>query len=95
LKSRQGNPQPHDVQQWNYEGLRFSAEPARIDASGTTGCFDGTVPVYRAYNNAFSPEGVRNAWDSVHRYTTNRSDIEQLVTQFGWRDEGVAFCTRQ
>jgi N-acetylneuraminic acid mutarotase len=94
LKALQVFPTPRDVQQWNYEGLRFAAEPARIDAAGVS-CPTGTLPVYRGYNNAYPLTGPRNTWDSMHRYSTNRADIEQMVTQFGWRDEGIAFCSPQ
>jgi hypothetical protein len=94
LKSLQKVPAPIDVQQWNYEGLSFAAEPPQIGVSGP-GCTAGTIPVYRAYNNAYPPVGPKNPWDSAHRYSANQADIQQMVTQFGWRDEGIAFCSPQ
>jgi photosystem II stability/assembly factor-like uncharacterized protein len=94
LKSLQKVPAPIDVQQWNYEGLSFAAEPAQIGASGP-GCMPGTIPVYRAYNNAYSVAGLKKPWDSTHRYSASQADIQQMVTQFGWRDEGIAFCSPQ
>jgi hypothetical protein len=94
LKSLQIIPTPNDVQQWNYEGLTFAQEPPVAGASGAT-CPAATTPVYRAYNNAFTQKGAKNSWDSMHRYTTGRADIDELVVLFGWRDEGVAFCSRQ
>jgi hypothetical protein len=94
LKSLQRVPIPADVQQWNYEGLSFAGTAPQMGASGAS-CPAGTVPVYRGYNNAYPPAGPKNAWDSVHRYSTNQADIQQLVTQFGWRDEGIAFCARE
>ena len=75
-----------DVQQWNYEGLAFTETPPQSDGT----CPVGTMPVYRAYNNAYS--SGKSPWDSTHRYSTSHDDIEQLVSQFGWSDEGVVFC---
>lgn len=94
LKAAQQSPPPHDLQQWNYEGLRFAQEPPLIDAAGTH-CPAGTLPVYRGYNNAYTTAGTKNAWDSVHRFSTNRADIQQMVKLFGWREEGMAFCSPQ
>ena len=92
LKSLQEVPTPIDVQQWNYEGLSFAEEPAQIGVTGPD-CTPGTIPVYRAYNNAYPAAGPKNLWDSAHRYSPNQTDIQQMVTQFGWRDEGIAFCS--
>jgi hypothetical protein len=92
LKARQVFPLPSDVQQWNYEGLRFRVEPAAASASGAD-CPADTMPVYRGYNNAYPPAAPKNPWDSVHRYSTSRADIQQMVANFGWRDEGIAFCS--
>ena len=94
LKALQITPTPNDVQQWNYEGLTFAQEPPVHDATGDR-CPVGTSPVFRAYNNAFARDGSRNPWDSVHRYATSRADIDEMVNLFGWRDEGIAFCSRQ
>jgi uncharacterized protein DUF5648/galactose oxidase-like protein len=94
LRAMQVTPQPESVQQWNFEGLPFAAEPPLVDATGAR-CPAGSSPVYRAYNNAFLPGGVRNAWDSMHRYSASHTDIEQMVALFGWRDEGIAFCALQ
>jgi hypothetical protein len=94
LKALQITPRPTGVQQWNYEGLSFAQEAPVSDVTGTH-CPAGTSPVYRAYNNAFTRDGVRNPWDSVHRFATSRTDIDEMVNLFGWRDEGIAFCTRQ
>ena len=93
LKALQFTPAPPNVRQWNYEGLRFAADPRQEDPSGPS-CAAGTLPVYRGYNNAFSPAGIEHGWDSAHRYSTNHADIEQLVAYFGWRDEGIVFCTQ-
>lgn len=92
LKGLQKVPRPLDVPQWNYEGLSFSAVPAQVSAAGES-CTAGTIPVYRAYNNAYPSSGPKNTWDSAHRFSTNWKDIEQMVTSFGWRDEGIAFCS--
>ena len=42
------------------------------------GCFDGTTPVYRAYNNGFA-RGI----DSNHRITNNQAAIQAVVAR-GW-----------
>ena len=94
LKSLQRMPTPTDVQQWNYEGLVFSEFPQQ-SGDAEAGCMTGTIPVYRAYNNAYPSGEPKNPWDSAHRYTINQADIQQLVTQYGWSDEGIAFCSRQ
>lgn len=94
LKALQTVPAPSDVQQWNYEGLRFAEVPPLLGATGAS-CAVGTLPVFRAYNNAYPAAGPKNPWDSAHRYSANQADIQQLVTQFGWRDEGIAFCSPQ
>ena len=91
LKSLQRTPAPLDVQQWNYEGLSFAESPVETGAGAH--CPLGTIPVYRGYNNAYPASGPKNSWDSMHRYSTSHADIQQMVTQFGWIDEGIAFCS--
>ena len=91
LKALQKSPTPADEQQWNSEGNGFYTVAAVPGANGNRTCLAGTVPVYRAYNNAFAQDGKRNAWDSNHRFSTSRADIDQLINM-GWSDEGVAFC---
>ena len=86
LQSLELVPTPQSVQQWNYEGLTFSETPPI-----TTGCPDGTIPVYRYYNNAFN-NGVKNAWDSNHRYGTEKVALDAFATTSGWKAEGIAFC---
>lgn len=66
---------------WNFESLDFFST---VPAGG--GCFDGTTPVYRAYNNGFA-RGI----DSNHRISRNRDAILQVVAR-GWIDEGVVMC---
>jgi hypothetical protein len=93
LKMLQKSPVPTNVQQWNSEGNGFyTVAIVADDANGNRSCLTGTVPVYRAYNNAYTKEGVRNAWDSNHRFSTNHTEIDQLVNSHGWSDEGIAFC---
>jgi hypothetical protein len=94
LKALQVTPVPSDVQQWNYEGLRFAQEPPLIDDDFQLSCPAGTLPVYRIYNNGYSRDGLRNR-DSSHRYSTDRADIRRMITWLGWRDEGIAFCSPQ
>ena len=66
---------------WKFESLDFAT--TRLV---TSQCADGTVPVYRAYNNGFA-----RRIDSNHRLTTNRTAIDQVVAR-GWVDEGIAMC---
>lgn len=92
LKALQKSPLPINVQQWNSEGNGFYAVAIVVDANGNRTCLTGTVPVYRAYNNAYAQTGKRNAWDSNHRFSTSHAEIDQLVNNHGWSDEGIAFC---
>ena len=89
-----GNPGTERCTGVNYEGLSFSVVSPESEGSVAT-CPAGTVPVFRAYNNAYPITHPRNPWDSAHRYASDRADIEQMVEGFGWSDEGVAFCSRQ
>ncbi|MEO8134863.1 MAG: S41 family peptidase [Betaproteobacteria bacterium] len=90
LMAAQVKPTPAAIQQWNYEGLDFKTSVPVGNGAGRT-CPAGTVPVLRAYNNAFPLSGPRNPWDSNHRFTRFQADIDALVGQ-GWRDEGVVLC---
>ena len=92
LKSSQIVPTPSTVQQWNYEGIAYAATPPVVGANNVPACPAGTLPIYRAYNNAFPLAGPRNPWDSNHRFTPLQTDIVTMVS-LGWRDEGIAFCT--
>jgi hypothetical protein len=67
---------------WTYEELSF-----RIQLPAASTCPDGTVPVYRLYNDRFAFN------DSNHRFTTWFSEVAPLQAQ-GWVYEGVAFCAR-
>jgi hypothetical protein len=93
LKAVQIVPTPTTVQQWNYERDEYLTTPVTVNADNSRSCPAGTLPLYRAYNNAFPATGGKNPWDSNHRFTPDPTDIATLVTQFGWRDEGIAFCT--
>ena len=94
LRALQITPTPTTVPQWNYEGLGFSTTPAIAAANGARACPANTLPVYRAYNNAFPLSGPKNPWDSNHRLTLALSDIAAMVA-IGWRDEGIVFCAAQ
>ncbi|MEO8137096.1 MAG: DUF1800 family protein, partial [Betaproteobacteria bacterium] len=72
---------PATQKRWNFESLDFFST---VPAGG--GCFDGTTPVYRAYNDGFA-RGV----DSNHRITRNAAAIAQVVAR-GWKNEGVVMC---
>ena len=91
LKALQKTPVPTNLQQWNYERIEYNTTPPVV-VNGALACPAGTSPLYRAYNNAFSPTGVKNPWDSNHRFTPARADIAAMVA-VGWRDEGLQFCT--
>lgn len=96
LKSLQQNPVPSTEQQWNYEGQGFSANtpiPA-VAAGSPPSCPAGSVPVYRAYNNAWDASG-KKPWDSNHRFSTDLNDIQEVVTKYGWSNEGVVMCSPQ
>jgi len=67
---------------WNSEGYAFKV--SLPDRPGH--CRTGTLPVYRAYNNAF----VHGA-DSNHRYALDTALLQPLVAQ-GWIEEGLVFC---
>ncbi|MEO8738698.1 MAG: DUF3466 family protein [Casimicrobiaceae bacterium] len=91
LKALQRVPTPTTVQQWNYEGLVFSEIPANPGRLSPV-CTPNTTPVWRAYNNAYPLTGGKNPWDSTHRYSSTRADILDMITRFGWIDEGIVFC---
>lgn len=75
------DPRRLTVKSWNFESLDFSSTPP----SGGQ-CPNGTVPVYRAYDNGFA-RGI----DSNHRITTSQAAIAQVVAR-GWASEGVVMC---
>jgi hypothetical protein len=95
IKSLEVKTRPTDKQQLNFEGKVFYANlpiPSAT-AGGTATCPAASVPLYRAYNAAFGPQGKRN-YDSNHRFSTSRADIEEVVQQ-GWIDEGMVMCVPQ
>ena len=51
----------------------------------------GTQPVYRSYNNRFSPDPAQN--DGNHRITPSYGDHLRQTRFLGYNDEGIAFCT--
>jgi serine protease len=65
---------------WSYEGFAFRAQ---VPVAGA--CPQGTVPVYRAYNNRFAFQ------DSNHRFTTSLAIYNGMTAQ-GWLAEGVVMC---
>ncbi|MDP4029534.1 MAG: hypothetical protein Q8P42_11305 [Gallionella sp.] len=92
LKSLQQTPIPGAAQQWNYEGQGFSANtPIPAVSGGAPTCPAGSAPVYRAYNNAWVANG-KNPWDSNHRFSTDPDDIQEVVTKYGWQNEGIVMC---
>jgi hypothetical protein len=91
LKSLQVSPTPSTHPQWNYEGTGLYSVAPVINAQGQLQCLSGSVPVYRAYNNAYPKGGGKNAWDSNHRYSTRSADIDDMVAK-GWVAEGITLC---
>ena len=91
LLAMQVVPAPATAQQWNHEGLAFAATPAVVNDDATRSCPLGRIAVHRAYNNAWR-QGVRNPWDSNHRYSTDPAAIEAMVRSYGWSDDGIAWC---
>ena len=72
---------PATEKRWNFESLDFVTTTPVGGA-----CPNGTVPVYRAYNNGFA-RGV----DSNHRITPDPAGIAQVVGR-GWISEGIVMC---
>jgi carboxyl-terminal processing protease len=93
LRAAQVKPTPAGAQQWNYEGNGYSVSAPTVAGDGSKSCPVGTQPVYRAYNNAFPTSGAKNPWDSNHRYSTYRADIQFLLKNENWRDEGIVLCS--
>lgn len=92
LKALQITPTPLSRQQLNFEGKTFSASvptPAAVAGSSPV-CPVKSMPLYRAYNAAYTAAGKKN-YDSNHRFTTSRADINEVVAK-GWVDEGVVMC---
>jgi hypothetical protein len=92
VASLQAYPTPGTTPQWNFEGLAFR-ETRPVAQGAVTACPAGTVPIYRAYNNAYH-DGVKNPWDSNHRLTTDAAAISDLVNGYGWTNEGVVMCAQ-
>lgn len=49
------------------------------------------MPVYRYYNNALRA-GVKNPWDSNHRYGTDKIGLDAFATANNRAGEGIVFC---
>jgi len=61
---------------WRYEGIAFHIQLASTDGL----CTDGTIPLYRLYNNGMG--GAPN-----HRYTTSMAILDEMIAS-GWIFEG-------
>lgn len=88
LKAQQATT-PASQPRWNFESLDFVTSPSPSPSSSPPSngtCPNGTVPVYRAYNNGFA-----RRVDSNHRITTNTAGIAAVVAR-GWINEGVVMC---
>jgi hypothetical protein len=95
VKSLQTIPTPLDRQQFNFVGTSFRASVPSRGADGLSAltCPQATIPVYRAYNAAYGLTGKKN-YDSNHRLSTSRADIDTMVAM-GWTDEGLVMCVPQ
>jgi alpha-tubulin suppressor-like RCC1 family protein len=80
------NPNNSVAAGWAYENIAFYTVPATLGA-----CPAGHDPVYRSYNNRYSPDPARN--DGNHRITPSFNDHFRAINFFGYVDEGVAFCS--
>ncbi len=92
FKALQTKPTPTIRQQLNFEGKVFSASvptPAAVAGSPPM-CPVKSIPLYRAYNAAYTAAGKKN-YDSNHRFTASRADINEVVAK-GWVDEGFVMC---
>ena len=79
------NPTNNPALGWSYEGIAFyTVLPT------AAGCPAGNYPIYRSYNNRFSPDPAKN--DGNHRITPSYNDYLRSVRFFGYADEGIAFC---
>lgn len=65
---------------WAYEGIAYYV---KLPTQGA--CPAGTLPIYRAFNN----RQMFN--DGNHRFSTDRSAIDELVAK-SWVFEGIAMC---
>ena len=92
LKSLQTTPTPANLQQLNFEGKVFSASVPKAALGGGSPpiCPVASIPLYRAYNAAYTAAGKKN-YDSNHRFTTSRADIAEVVAK-GWVEYGVVMC---
>lgn len=72
---------PATQKRWNFESLDFSSTPSDGGA-----CENGTIPVYRAYNDGYT-HGV----DSNHRMARRLSAIQEVLDR-GWLNEGAVMC---
>lgn len=74
---------PATQKRWNFEDLDFYTTPALAGD-----CPEGTLPVWRAYNN-----GQARGIDSNHRYARHPAAIQEVVAR-GWINEGVMMCAQ-
>jgi hypothetical protein len=79
------NPTNDATLGWRFESIEFYTV---VPQAGT--CTGGFYPVYRSYNNRFSPEPAKN--DGNHRITPSYIDYQRSIRFFGFLDEGIAFC---
>jgi hypothetical protein len=79
---------------WQLEGAAFSAPMPASDGT----CPDGSIPVYRMYNDSIlgATPGTANPDMPHHRLTTN-INLRAVMLARGWIPEGpgigVAFCS--
>lgn len=83
---RAQNPSNNANLGWSFESIAFHT----VLPQGTA-CAAGYYPVYRVYNQRFSPNPTLN--DGNHRITPSRIDWTRSVFFLGYADEGIAFCS--
>jgi hypothetical protein len=82
---RNQNPANDPRAGWAFEEISFYT----MLPQGTN-CAAGYYPIYRSYNNRFSPNPALN--DGNHRITPSVIDWLRSTYFLGYADEGVAFC---
>ncbi|MEO8134513.1 MAG: BACON domain-containing carbohydrate-binding protein [Betaproteobacteria bacterium] len=86
---RSANPTNNFNLGWAEEGIAFYTVLPQQTASGPV-CPAGYYPIYRSYNNRFSPNPALN--DGNHRLTPSYIDWQRSIYFLGYADEKIAFC---
>ncbi|MEO8132568.1 MAG: BACON domain-containing carbohydrate-binding protein [Betaproteobacteria bacterium] len=80
---------------WSYEGTAFHSVLPQGKESPTnpldSSCTAGYFPIYRSYNDRYSPDPARN--DGNHRITPSFNDYQRSIRFLRFADEGIRFCS--